>query len=298
LDLLVRNRARFPAGDPGAFRDVLHVSGIGYVGPPGSPAVESVSTRSRAAAEAMAGLSGARFVEVRTNLVELEPEWMFFQRRWYGAAFLAAVHLFSGTVTSAAIASGHHLASGLMPSGSHPDLDAFFSTESIAIRHEGADRSRLEKVRGFADDPALRRLFVCHSWPRSDAPNCGRCEKCQRTLAEILVCGALDRADSFPPGTLSAEGIARSDLHDDSAVFWTPLVAPLREAGREDLSRAAARLAAAAARRRAWILGGGWRGAIRKLDARILGGRGMDLARAARRRAVGSRHVSRASESP
>jgi len=279
LDLLLRNRSRFPPPDLASFRDVVHVSGVGYVGPPGSPAVESVSERSRRAAEAMARATGSRFVEIRTNLVEIEPSYMFFQRRWYGSAFLSGVHLLAGTVTSASFASAHHLASGLMPSGSHPELDALFSTGAVEIRHDGADRSRLEKVRGIAAHPALRHLFVCHSWPAPEAPNCGRCEKCLRTLAEILVCGALDRAESFPRGTLTAERIWRSELHDDSAVFWAPLVAPLREAGRDDLARAAARFAAAARRRRAWVLGDGWRGALRRLDARVLGGRGMELGR-------------------
>ena len=290
LDVLLRNRCRLPPADPDSFRDVVHVSGIGYVGPPGSPAVESVAARSRSAAEAIARETGSRFVEIRTNLVEIEPSYMFFQRRWYGSAFLSGVHLLAGTVTSASFASAHHLASGLMPSGSHPELDAFFSTGAVEIRHEGADRSRLEKVRGIAAHPALRHLFVCHSWPAPDAPNCGRCEKCLRTLAEILACGALDRAESFPRGTLSAERIWRSELHDDSAVFWAPLVAPLREAGRADLARAAARFAAAAARRRAWVLGDGWRGALRRLDLRLFGGRGMELGRRGVRRV--SRRVS------
>ena len=285
LDLLVRNRSRYPPGHAASFRDAVHISGIGYVGPPDSPAVESVSRRSRNAAEAMARLAGARFVEIRTNLVELDTDFMFFQRRWYGSAFLSGAHLFAGALTSASFASGQHLAAGLMPSGSHPDLDAFFSTGAIEVRHEGADRSRIEKIRGFVNDPAFGHLFVCHSWPAPDAPNCGRCEKCLRTLSAILVCGALDRAESFPRGTLTAEAISRSELHDDSAVFWTPLIAPLREAGRDELAGAAARLAEAAARRRAWTLGGGWRGAIRRLDERVLGGRGMELARSVRRRA-------------
>ena len=285
LDLLVRNRLRFPSSDPESIRDVVHISGIGYTGPPGSPAVESVSERSRTAAEAMARLAGARFVEIRTNLVELEPSYEFFHRRWFGSAFPAGVHLLAGTVTSASFASGHHIASGTMPSGSHPDLDAFFSSAAVEVRHEGADRSRLEKVRSIARDPALGHLFVCHSWPAPDAPNCGRCEKCVRTLVEILVCGGIGRADSFPRGTLTAEAIARAELHDDSTIFWQPLVAPLRQAGRDDLAAAAERFAAIARRRRAWLIGGGWRGVVRRIDARIFGGRGLRIARAARRRA-------------
>jgi len=283
VDVLLANRARLPASSTDSFRDAIHVSGIGYVGPPDSPAVESVSRRGRTAAEAIARQAGCRFVEVRTNLVEIESSFLFFQRRWYGSAFLSGVHLFAGSVTIASFASGHHFASGLMPSGSHPQLDAFFSTSAVEVRHEGAERSRLEKVRAITAHSALRHLFVCHSWPGPDAPNCGECEKCLRTLAAIFVCGALDRAESFPRGGLSAERISRSELHDDSAVFWAPMVAPLREAGRDDLALAAHRFAAAAARRRAWILGSGWRGALRRVDDRVLGGNAMRAARAARR---------------
>ncbi len=287
LDLLVRNRAGFPRSDPASFRDAVNVSGIAYVGPPGSPAVESVVERSRAAAAAMAALAGARLVAIRTNLVELEPSYHFFERRWYGAAFLSGVHLLS-SVTAASIAAGQHAAAGMVPSGSHPSLDGFFSTGAIEVRHDGADRSRLDKVRGFAHDPALRHLFVCHSWPDPDAPNCGRCEKCLRTLAEILVCGGIDAAESFPRGTLTAEAVSGSELRIDSAVFWGDLVAPLREAGREDLSREAARIASAALRRKAWLFGGGWRSVLRRIDGRLLGGRGMALGRRVARRGFGS----------
>jgi hypothetical protein len=283
VDVLLTNRARFPHSDPDSIRDVVHVSGIGFVGPPDSPAVESVSRRGRIAAEAIALATGSRFVQIRTNLVELESSYDFFVRRWYGSAFLSGIHLLAGSVTCASIASGHHLASGLMPSGSHPELDAFFSTGAVAVRHEGAERSRLDKVRVIAAHSALRHLFVCHSWPGPDAPNCGRCEKCQRTLAEILVCGALDRAESFPRGTLSSDAISRSEIQDDSAIFWAPLVAPLRERGRDDLAGAAERFARAAARRRAWIRGGGWRGVVRRVDERIFAGNAMRAARAARR---------------
>jgi hypothetical protein len=285
FELLVRNRAGFSPSDASSFRDAIHISGLGYTGPPGSPAVESVVERSRNAAAAIAAAAGARLVAIRTNIVEIEPTYEFFNRRSYGSAFLAAVHLFAGTVTSASFASAHFLSAGPIPSGSHPSLDPLFSTDAVEIRHEGADRSRLEKVGAIARDAALPHLFVCHSWPAPDAPNCGRCEKCLRTMAELLVCGALDRAESFPGGTLTAEAISSAVLRDDSALFWAPLVAPLLRAGHTDLARAAARLTAAADRRKAWLSGNGWKGVVRQLDRRLLGGHGMRLGRRIFRRA-------------
>src|SRR5262249_54154050 len=75
----------------------------------------------------------------------------------------------------------------LIPWGSHPLLDPLWSTESLALSHDGCEARRLEKVQLIAGSPiALSTLRVC--WENPDnAYNCGRCEKCLRTMIALHI---------------------------------------------------------------------------------------------------------------
>ncbi|HET6631265.1 MAG TPA: hypothetical protein VFG73_00975 [Rhodanobacteraceae bacterium] len=83
----------------------------------------------------------------------------------------------------------------LTPHGSHPLLDPCWSTEALTLVHDGCDAARSEKLRAVARVPgALESLRVC--W-QDDGYNCGRCEKCLRTMLALRLLGL--RSDSFPP---------------------------------------------------------------------------------------------------
>lgn len=87
--------------------------------------------------------------------------------------------------------------SGIGNWGSLPDLDPLWSTETTEIVHYGAYTSRLDKVRFISCYPVvLKHLRVC--WESTTEYNCGRCEKCLRTLVHLYICGVLDKAESFP----------------------------------------------------------------------------------------------------
>jgi hypothetical protein len=87
----------------------------------------------------------------------------------------------------------------LIPWGSHPDLDASWSTRALAIDHDGIEVDRIGKVKRLAQwrPERLRTLAVCHDAGRPTARNCGRCEKCLRNLMVFRVCGLSHLADSF-----------------------------------------------------------------------------------------------------
>ena len=71
------------------------------------------------------------------------------------------------------------------------------SISELVVRYDGGDATRLDKVRAFAGcDLALSTLRVCYHDP--DRFNCCRCEKCIRTMMALRLCGALDRAVTFP----------------------------------------------------------------------------------------------------
>lgn len=135
---------------------------------------------------------------VATNLREVSDRLVDWPLIYHGAA-LASVAL--------AVAPGlrqmHIAASGtyaeLHVCGTHPLLDPLWSTETLAFVHDGCEADRLEKIRRLAQSPLLLdTLRVCTA---DDAPgtyNCGRCEKCLRTMVALWIVGALGRSRAFP----------------------------------------------------------------------------------------------------
>jgi hypothetical protein len=80
----------------------------------------------------------------------------------------------------------------LIPRATHPDLDPLFSTERTEILHYGF-ASRLQKVTRVAQSPdALRTVQVCRLNRSAQDTNCGRCEKCIRTMIHLHLLGKLD----------------------------------------------------------------------------------------------------------
>src|SRR5690606_26336313 len=102
-----------------------------------------------------------------------------------------------------------------IPWGSHPDLDKHWSSESLEFVHDGCDLGRIEKVRFISQsDVAMETLRVCFRTP-TDALNCGRCEKCLRTMINLRIVGALERCQTFATA-LEPEKIARLLAPDES----------------------------------------------------------------------------------
>jgi hypothetical protein len=85
--------------------------------------------------------------------------------------------------------------SQLVPLGSHPLTDPLWTNECMEIVHEGAEVGRLEKIRKISEcESALANLRVCFH----DANvNCGKCDKCLRTMISLKLLGVSDAP--FPP---------------------------------------------------------------------------------------------------
>ena len=85
----------------------------------------------------------------------------------------------------------------LVPSGSHVVIDENWSTENLQIISDGLEKSRLGKAQVVGDnDLAMQTLRVCWANPDDDY-NCGRCEKCLRTMVNLQLAGALERCTTF-----------------------------------------------------------------------------------------------------
>ncbi|MGV8841007.1 MAG: hypothetical protein ACWA6X_11970 [Bauldia sp.] len=126
-------------------------------------------------------------------------------------------HFFSSVLAAMGHASGpgtYFLPSSydialLKPVGSHPDLDNAMGSTATRIVHDGHEVPRLRKLALMREWGAdLSALHVCWRTPAKGPLNCGRCQKCRRTVFELVAVGADDLvAAAFPdadPGEIAA----------------------------------------------------------------------------------------------
>ena len=136
-----------------------------------------------------------RVLEVETNLREFSDEyvsWNFL----HGAA-LASVGLLLAPEFSRIYIAASCSYADLFPWGSHPLVDPLWSTETMEIVHDGCEATRAEKAAYIAsNETAVNYLRVCWENP-GGAYNCGRCEKCVRTMAILRAVGILAKCPTF-----------------------------------------------------------------------------------------------------
>jgi len=152
-----------------------------------------------------------RLVEVETNLAARLDEWLDLEKLGHlspdmynfelahGAALASVALLLQGTFGRIYLA-GSHTYRDLFPWGSHPLLDPLWSTERLDLVHDGSAATRVDKARVVGQSgTALDALWVCTEEKEggADAPNCGRCEKCVRTLINLRIVGARGHRAAF-----------------------------------------------------------------------------------------------------
>ncbi len=139
-------------------------------------------------AELAASLGLRRFV-LRTNLRPLfDPH-----ANWGGVTHIgclaAFAFLLSGSVHTYLVPSSYSI-DELFPTGSHALLDSAWISGPTRTLNEGWEYDRDDKIRAIMDwAPARENLRVCAS-RTSKLRNCGRCEKCVRTMINLRLLGA------------------------------------------------------------------------------------------------------------
>jgi hypothetical protein len=132
-------------------------------------------------------------VEISTTLRELSDGFVGWTR-YHGAALAGISHMLDSRIS---IVPASHTYADVFEWGSHPLLDPLWSSSVVHVEHDGADVSRPEKIaRIVRDREALGWLRVCYRNP-DQAYNCGRCEKCVRTMLSLHALGALEQAPTF-----------------------------------------------------------------------------------------------------
>ena len=157
-----------------------------------SEATERVGRQLTAIAEE----SGTRLLTAETNLRAFvgrnQVSWGF---EGHGAVLASLGTLFSPVISKLYIPSTHSYAVPF-PWGSHPLVDSLWSTRRLKVEHDGAESSRVGKIKRIADDAtAQHNLRVCYK--DFAETNCGRCMKCMRTMATLTLLERLDRFVTF-----------------------------------------------------------------------------------------------------
>ena len=171
----------------------------------------ALSAEVSAAVRNVAARLNKKVIEIHTNIrafSDLYLSWDMYHGSALAAVALTMLPLFSRIYVPATQAY-----SDLLPWGSHPLVDPLWGNEQLHIIHDGCEATRLEKVAAISkSDVAMSTLRVCWLNPEG-AYNCGRCDKCLRTMVHLYLVGALGRCTTLP-GALSPHDLARAPIKD------------------------------------------------------------------------------------
>ncbi|MFO7715016.1 hypothetical protein [Desulfosarcina sp.] len=236
LAALKRIKDSYAPTHPGYPKDALLVHGFDIGGVIERGAKYPVFERARAAMTPVAEDTGLTLIPIYTNIRHLCDNRDLWLNQFFGAVLAAAVHAFSPRINLAWLASSYDIPH-LHPCGSHPLLDPEYGSTDLQIRHRDVGLSRMEKLKIVAGwDVAFQNFRVCLA-NLPDKLNCGRCEKCVRTMLELEALDLLHKtrafeADKVDPAWLDAFSITIRVREP----FYKELIEPLRRRGRQDLA--------------------------------------------------------------
>lgn len=124
---------------------------------------------------------------------------------WFGRVYIPATQTY-GTLT---------------PLGSHPLVDPLWSSERVEIVHDGCEAGRLEKIRRIEPCATARKWLRVCPHVRSGTYNCGRCEKCTRTMAAIRALKLGGRFTALPDleGRPALRKLARTPIPANTSTW-------------------------------------------------------------------------------
>ncbi|MFN2357463.1 MAG: hypothetical protein ABR534_06970 [Desulfotignum sp.] len=242
LAALRRNRLHYPDTHPACVRDSFFLHGFDIGGVVERGAKFHVFDRAMKAVFRITQDAGTSLVPVYTNIRHLCDDRELWLDSFFGAVLAAMAHGFSSRINLMFIASSYDIPH-LHPCGSHPLLDPEYSSYGMRIRHRDYELSRLEKIKIVSKwDTAFQNFRVCLA-NVPDQLNCGKCEKCVRTMTELTALGLLHKTRAFAADEITPADISRFDITIRvRPPFYRPLIPLLKEQGRDDLARTIASL--------------------------------------------------------
>ena len=229
------NKLTYPEVHPGAIKDCLFVHGFDIGGVLQRGMKYHVFERAKSAMLHVAENAKVNLIPIYTNIRHLCDERELWLEKFFGAVLAGVAHTFASRLELVYIASSYDIPN-LVPCGSHPMLDPEYSSFDMRIRHRDLSLSRLDKLRIVARwDVALNNIRVCLANVQ-DRMNCGRCEKCVRTMLGLLAIGALEKTEAFVENDVSPDllsGFKITIRHRES--FYRELLEPLKARGFNNL---------------------------------------------------------------
>jgi hypothetical protein len=123
---------------------------------------------------------------VSTNFRSLKQDW----EHSFVTGLVSCMSLLKGKYKGGLIPSGEPYQDLINPWGSHPMIDYLLSSDNFTIQHDAARFTRGEKTEVLTQWlEALQNLRVCWQGKEKDR-NCGKCEKCIRTILNFKAVGA------------------------------------------------------------------------------------------------------------
>jgi hypothetical protein len=243
--LLRSNRLTYPQGHPNYINTVLSVEFSRTPAASEGEFSQQVGGRLTATRPILED-AGVSAIPVITNIWWLNPDGYFYGQKSYGAQLLTTASFFNRGFYRGFIASSYDAGFSHKPWGSHPQLDAYYSSSQFQVQHIGTEMTRLRKVAMIADWPAgYHNIRVCQN-DNSGSTNCGTCEKCIRTQLMLEALGKLQGCQSFPKNTIDAGLIqyletyemlySTDQVHNEEKLYSYGIIAQLlEERGRYDL---------------------------------------------------------------
>lgn len=142
--------------------------------------------RARQDVAAVTGALGVPLATVRTNWREVAG-WNWVME--YAAALSSCLHQFHGLANVGVAGAGEDYGQLIVPWGSNPVTNPLLSGGGFQVHTEGSGFTRTARVRLICDYPEIAaKLRVCWEGPMT-GENCGRCEKCTRTMLNFMANG-------------------------------------------------------------------------------------------------------------
>lgn len=154
-----------------------------------------VRAQTQAHLKDVAAVTGKELIEVSTNIRRFLNRAASWPVIAHGPALSSVGHLLSARYGQLLI-PGSHTYADRYAWGSHPLTDHLWSSNRLSVVHDGAGFTRVEKTRKLAHDLVARRhLRVC--WQNTGRYNCGKCDKCLRTMIALSLTGVLSDFETF-----------------------------------------------------------------------------------------------------
>lgn len=145
----------------------------------------------------VAAQMGMGLIEIESNFSKIIKDYGLWLEHGHGLALVSVARALAGEISQIKI-PGSFTINEQKPWGSSLEVDPKFSDERLQIIHDASDVERIGKIESIIKYPiTLKYLRVCGDVKYDGMYNCGRCEKCVRTMCSLYALNVLDKSEAF-----------------------------------------------------------------------------------------------------